>query len=154
MQEDIARIYGKRLRVRVCGLLHADERLLLVNHRLESGASWWAPPGGGIEFGETMEQTLQREFLEETNLRITVGQFAFGCEYIHDPLHAIEVFFWVSPLKGILRKGDDPELPLITEVKYMSMHEILSLPLKERHGVFEIARSVKDLQQLKGFYCI
>lgn len=155
MQEDIARIYGKRLRVRVCGLLPADERLLLVNHRLETGASWWAPPGGGVEFGETMEQTLQREFLEETSLQVTVGQFAFGCEYLHDPLHAIEVFFWVSPSpNGIISTGDDPELPLITEVKYMSMQEILSLPSTERHGIFETAHTVQDLQQLKGFYRI
>jgi 8-oxo-dGTP diphosphatase len=152
MENELSKIYGKRLRIRVCGLLQADGRLLLVNHRLPDRQVWWAPPGGGVEFGETLEQTLRREFEEETNLRITVGQFAFGCEYLHDPLHAIELFFWVSRNNGVLKTGDDPELALIADVRYLSMNDLSALPSDQKHGIFQIARSLGDLQQLKGFY--
>jgi 8-oxo-dGTP diphosphatase len=154
MENEISKIYGQRVRVRVCGLLRADERLLLVNHRLPDRDAWWAPPGGGVEFGETIEDTLKREFEEETNLRITVGQFAFGCEYLHDPLHAIELFFWVAHSQGILQTGEDPELALIADVRYLSMNELSALPHGHAHGIFQVAHSVEALQQLKGFYRI
>lgn len=50
-----------------------EGRVLLVkrstNSRVEPGT--WARPGGAVEFGETCEAALEREFLEETGLRIT-----------------------------------------------------------------------------------
>jgi len=151
MLEEISEAYGKRLRVRACGLLYDEQRLLLVNHRLPGRTAWWAPPGGGVEFGESLERTLTREFEEETNLKITVGQFAFGCEFLHDPLHAIELFFWVTRIGGKLQAGQDPELPLITDVSFMSTHEIASLPREALHGILRIAPDLNKLQQLKGF---
>ena len=114
MSNEITEIYGKRLRVRVCGLLYEHERLLLVNHTLPDHPEWWAPPGGGVEFGEALEDALKREFEEETGLKITVGQFAFGCEFIGGSLHAIELFFHVTRLGGTPAIGYDPELPIIT----------------------------------------
>lgn len=154
MLEELSKIYGKRLRVRVCGLLYDGEKLLLVNHRLRDQAAWWAPPGGGVEFGESLESTLVREFGEETNLRITVGQFAFGCEFLHDPMHAIELFFWVTRTGGMLQAGQDPELPIITEAAFMNAHEITSLPRDSVHGILHLAPTQKDLLQLKGFFRI
>jgi 8-oxo-dGTP diphosphatase len=151
MSEEISKVYGKRLRVRVCGLLQQEGRLLMVNHALSGRGAWWAPPGGGVEFGEPLEDALRREFLEETKLQITVGQFAFGCEFLHDPLHAIELFYWVSRIDGTLTTGQDPELALITEARYMSMQEICALPQDHVHSIFHIARTAIDLQQLKGF---
>jgi 8-oxo-dGTP diphosphatase len=151
MLEKVSKVYGNRLRVRVCGLLHNHEGLLLVNHRLPGRSAWWAPPGGGVEFGESLEGTLVREFEEETNLKISVGQFAFGCEFLHEPLHAIELFFWVTCIGGVLQAGQDPELPLISGVRFMKEHEIASLPRDALHGILDVAPAEKGLQQLKGF---
>jgi 8-oxo-dGTP diphosphatase len=154
MSEEISQFYGNRLRVRVCGLLYDNDRLLLANHTLPDRQAWWAPPGGGVEYGESLEDALKREFLEETKLTITVGQFAFGCEFIHEPLHAIELFFLVSKYEGSPETGQDPELPLIADVRFMSADEIASLPDKQVHGIFQIARTRSELQQLKGFFRI
>ena len=154
MSEELTRIYGNRLRVRVCGLLQEDGLVLLVNHALPGRSAWWAPPGGGVEFGELLEDALRREFEEETNLKVTVGQFAFGCEFLQDNLHAIELYFWVSRIDGIMAAGQDPELALVTDARFMSMEEINSLPREHVHSIFHIAHSAIDLQQLKGFFRI
>ena len=51
-------------------MLTPDNRILLIQSREpESGQIQWCPPGGGIEAGETLEETLRRELFEETGLR-------------------------------------------------------------------------------------
>lgn len=154
MQNEVLSFYGNRLRMRICGLLYCDERLLMVNHQLHDRPSWWAPPGGGLEFGEPLRETLVREFAEETHVKISVGDFAFGCEYLHEPLHAVELFFWVHQIGGSPATGQDPELPIIKDVRYMNPSEIQSLLPDHAHGILKIARTRSDIEQLKGFYRI
>ena len=52
-----------------------DERILLarVNEPSTPDHGAWTMPGGGMEWGETPEQTAVREFEEETGLRATLG---------------------------------------------------------------------------------
>ncbi len=51
----------------------AAGRLVLIKRRNEPGAGLWSLPGGRIEAGETDEQALVREILEETGLSVTPG---------------------------------------------------------------------------------
>ncbi|MEM7348063.1 MAG: NUDIX domain-containing protein [Chloroflexota bacterium] len=47
-----------------------DNRILLIQSREpDSGQLLWCPPGGGIEAGETLEESLRRELYEETGMR-------------------------------------------------------------------------------------
>jgi double-stranded uracil-DNA glycosylase len=49
-------------------LVDSGERVLMMKWQ-RPGAYWWILPGGGIEAGETDEQALRRELLEEAGLR-------------------------------------------------------------------------------------
>jgi 8-oxo-dGTP diphosphatase len=55
-------------------VLDGENRLLLFRFAYAEGALagnvFWAPPGGGLEPGETYEAAACRELLEETGLRI------------------------------------------------------------------------------------
>jgi 8-oxo-dGTP diphosphatase len=124
----------------------------MVNHKSLKESDFWAPPGGGLEFSETIADTLKREFREEVNLEVQPGKFLFGCEYIHDPLHAIELFFEASKPVGELKTGNDPELAIIREASFLSLKEIKALPPDHVHGIFKLVRDATDLHALHGFY--
>ena len=159
MSSEIDKIFGSRVRIRACGLCWKAGSLLMVNHRgLNDSNRWWAPPGGGVEFGQTAEETLIREFKDETGLEIAIGRFVFACEFIKRPLHAIELFFEVKIVAGRPKKGFDPELTggdqIIQEVGFMQFMEIMSLPSTERHGLFTLFTTEKSLKTASGYWKI
>ncbi len=152
MDREIEEVYGNSVRVRVCGLCWKDNSLLMVNHRGLTADDFWAPPGGGVEFGNAAEERLQQEFLEETGLRVSVSRFLFACEFIKDPLHSVELFFDVTLEGGELRRGKDPELNIITDVTFMTMDELSQIPDSRKHGIFRLIPSPADLRTLAGFF--
>ena len=57
-------------RVGVGVLIVRDGRVLLGVRRGSHGAGTWAPPGGHLEFGESVEACARREAAEETGLAL------------------------------------------------------------------------------------
>ena len=54
-------------------LVSANKKVLLFRHQPKSRDTFWAPPGGGLEEGETIEQAAVREASEELALdRVTL----------------------------------------------------------------------------------
>lgn len=146
--------YGHRLRVRVCGLCLRKSDILLVNHAGIGNPDFWAPPGGGLEFGTNAEDNLKREFYEETGLEIKVGDFAFACELLKPPLHAVELFFHVKEIGGNLQIGFDPEIQIIKDVRWMPYADLKSIPDASVHRILRIADTKEKLEELRGFYRI
>jgi len=148
-------IYGGKVRIRVCGLSWKDEKLLLVNHFGLYHHDFWAPPGGGIEFGDHAETNLEREFAEETGLVVKTEELQFICELIQPPLHAIELFFNVMVIGGKLITGSDPEMDekqqIIKQVQYLSIAEIDRMPDSHKHGLFRFAKSRDKIMGLRGY---
>lgn len=155
-REEVKRLYGNRLRIRVCGICIENNKILMLNHRgIGNTDTFWCPPGGGIDFEETTPDALKREFKEETGLDVEIGSLMFVNEFMHPPLHALELFFEVKVIGGQQLLGSDPEMTtdaqIIQELRWMSFEDIKKYPSHEVHTLFKYCNRLSDIYLLKGY---
>ena len=95
--------------VRAYGILVRDDSVLLVRSSspVIVPPLWWLP-GGGINFGESPEETLLREFEEETGLAIKSPVLLHVASDIRrrpngDRIHTVRILYTVELDGGVLR---------------------------------------------------
>lgn len=79
----------KVIRVGVYAIAIQDEAILLITKGgTDSNRDKLDLPGGGIEFGESSEEALRREFLEEVGMRFTSMRLVDNISFTMDILDA------------------------------------------------------------------
>jgi 8-oxo-dGTP pyrophosphatase MutT (NUDIX family) len=69
-----------KLRHRSAGIIMRNGKALLM-HRFKDGCEYYVFPGGGIEEGETPEETVIRELLEETQVEMRISRLVYKVSY-------------------------------------------------------------------------
>lgn len=71
------------IKVVVKGVLIRNNRILIIqrSHTDSFGAGTWEVVGGNLNFGESLEEALKREYLEEVGLKITVKNLLFSTTF-------------------------------------------------------------------------
>ncbi len=117
------------MRHRVCAALIEEQQILMVELHTPS-RTFWTLPGGGVESGETKEQAVVREVLEETYLHVTVERQLYEISIDQ----GTETCFLVRRVtnSSVLQLGIDPELPLdqqeLRAVRFRPLNEMQNDP--------------------------
>jgi len=67
--------------LRVYGILVNEKNEVLVSDEYIRGNMYTKFPGGGLEFGEGTRDCLAREFMEEMNLKVEVGDHLYTTDF-------------------------------------------------------------------------
>ncbi len=138
LKTKIAQEFGEKIRIRACGILITDNKILLAKHKgLGSTGTFWCPPGGAVEFGEKLEDAVKREFREEVNIEVQVVQFLGIHQHVDPPLHALEIFYEVKTGNTEIKTGSDPDskIQTIEEVSFLTPVQLNSIIPEEKHPI-------------------
>ena len=86
-----------------------DGQLILIKRKNPPFQGSFALPGGFVDYGETVENAVVREFKEETGLEAEIKDFiGIFSEPDRDPRgHTVSVVFELKITGGKLKAGDD-----------------------------------------------
>lgn len=124
--------------IRAAAAIIKDNKILLI-HRFNHGEEYYVLPGGGVETGETTENTAIREAKEETGLDIKIAKklWEHPSENDHRMHHVFLVtdFNGESKLGGVESKINNPTNSYVLEwhdLDKISALTIYPLTTKER----------------------
>ncbi len=104
-----------KFNIRVYGIvIHENKVLLTDEYRL--GIKMTKFPGGGLEFGEGTHDCLRREFREEIDQEIKIGEHLYTTDYfqpthlLNDIQQLLSIYFHVKPI--------NPEAIKVTNIAF------------------------------------
>lgn len=134
MNEEINNNFSKTiLTVKAVIIREGREVLLLKRTKDAKNPSKWDLPGGHLEKGETLEESIKREILEETGLEVEVGEILRTTEFSKDSEH------FKNEKRGL---------------RYLAYYQDGEVEISEEHqdfGWFEIEEALEKLSEKDGF---
>jgi 8-oxo-dGTP diphosphatase len=94
--------------VRVYGILINEKKQVLVSDEFIRGNYYTKFPGGGLESGEGPRDCLKREFMEEMNLKVEIGDHIYTTDFYQrsafNPEHQIiSIYYYAKALVPITK---------------------------------------------------
>ena len=131
------RLYPNKPIVGVGAVLVCNGKVLLVRRSGEPGRGKWSIPGGLVELGERIEQTLMREVEEECSLKIgnpklidVVNNITLD-EKGKIRYHFVIVDYFARVEGGKLKAGEDA-----AEVRWVPLREVEKYDLTKTFRAF------------------
>lgn len=146
-----------RHRVRAAAIVVKGDSMLLVQHQ-EDGRTWWVPPGGRVERGESLIECARRETLEETGILVDLGKIVYVRETVEPDCYHCEIFFLATSYSGQVVTGQNPGVGVdatahaILDSRFVrrgEMHELTIAPSEIKTAFWEyLAAGFPETQYL------
>jgi 8-oxo-dGTP diphosphatase len=129
-------------KITVDGVLLTNRKILLIKRKNPPFQLKWALPGGFVEYGETTEHAVIREFKEETGLDTTIicllGVYS---DPSRDPRgHTISIVYLLKKKKGTVSGGDDA-----SEAAFHPLNMLPDLSFDHHKIIKDAIRRKKDV---------
>ena len=121
-------------RIRAAAIVVEGDSMLLVQHQ-QDDRTWWVPPGGRVEGGESLIECARRETLEETGILVDLGKIVYVRELVEPDYHHCEIFFLATSHSGHVVTGQNPGVGVdstahtILEARFVSRREMRELTI-------------------------
>ncbi len=154
------------INIRVYGILINDENQLLLSDEFIRGEYYTKFPGGGLEFGEGTRDCLKREFREEMDLNVEVGEHIYTTDHyqisaFNKEHQIISIYYFVKalePIKVALKNKefdfDEDQLKIYAKKNEIETFRFIDLELFSRDSVTLpidkiVASMLKDGQYIR-----
>jgi len=124
----------------VDGVILKDDAVLLIKRKNEPFKGRWALPGGFVEYGERVEDSVIREIFEETGLRTRVNKLVgVYSNPGRDPRgHVVSIVFLLDVVDGDLKGGDDA-----SEARFFKLDSLPKLSFDHDLIIKDVTRMVR-----------
>jgi len=112
--------------IRVYGILINEKKQVLVSDEFIRGGYYTKFPGGGLEFGEGTRDCLKREFKEEMDLDIKVGDHLYTTDFFqmsafNAQYQILSIYYFAQALEEI--KAPLRDKPFDFDEREMKIYE-------------------------------
>ena len=122
------------------------EGRLLALRLHDADGDFYIMPGGGQRAGERLQEAARREVLEETGVRVAVGDLAFVIEGAHgEPFHRVDLVFRCA-YEGEDKRAERHPDANQTGVAWLDIATLNRVPLYPS----KLRRAIMDLYEGKG----
>src|ERR1700726_2257330 len=150
------REYPEGALVGVGGVIIDDGRALLIRRGTEPLIGEWSIPGGTLELGETLEQGVARELLEETGLQVRVlelievfdrivyapnGEGAAGDHLERPRFHYVIVDYLCERISGEHAAASDVTDVVFAQEEELERFSLTETALRILHKAFAMDRA-------------
>jgi ADP-ribose pyrophosphatase YjhB (NUDIX family) len=133
-----ARVVRPRYRVGVVAAIFDEQgRLLLFKHTYRKFE--WGVPAGGLEYGETPEAAIAREFLEETGIEIEVEELMLATSSRED--RHISLIYRCRMAGGDFRPN-----PEISAMQFFDVGQLPAMLFSEKAIIARLAGMYREIK--------
>jgi 8-oxo-dGTP diphosphatase len=146
----VKRLYPSQPIVGVGAVIICNGKILLEKRKNEPGKGKWSVPGGLVELGESVEQTVMREVEEETGLEVEKPEHIDVVDNIirdesgRVKYHFVIIDYFMKLKGGTLKAASDAE-----ELKWVPLSDVEKYDLTKTFRAF-FQRNRQKLEKLNS----
>jgi len=132
-------------RITTAGICFLDNKIL-IGKRIDKGsiANKWEFPGGKNRWGESISDTLKREFKEELGVDVDVKEELGSCEFTNK-----DTYYYLKAHKVVIKDDIDKlDLSVHTQLKWEALDNLDNYNFADSDK--EIIKQLKEKRDLDG----